>query len=468
MSLLQGVFPKDMKIANVIPIFKNDDCYVFTNYRPVSVLTSMSKIFERVFYNRLLKFINNNNILYIFQFGFKKCHSTFMALVILMEKITSALEKGEYVLGIFLDFSKAFDTVNHEILFKKLDFYGVRGTANNWIRDYLSNRTQFVTFNGVSSSQKIIKCGVPQGSILGPLLFLIYVNDLAFVSEKLFMVLFADDTNAFLSGHDLKELESTLNDELQKIETWLRANKLSLNIKKTHFIIFKPKKKKNNHNVNIKINNESIAEVKQTKFLGVILDSALTWKPHINYIANKMAKCTGLIRKSRHILKKDSLITLYYTFLYPYMTYCIQVWGGTYTNSLLPVIKTQKTAIRNIFGLSKYTESTPLFKDLNLLKFHEVYCYVLNIFMFKHLTGKLPNVFQNFFVTNSSVHPYDTRHKNQYRIPIYHTTAGQMTFKYQAVKYWNKYGHDIFESNNNITFNSFKKCLRSKLLKKYD
>ena len=203
LSFEQGVFPEELKYALVTPIYKANDPMFFNNYRPISLLSVFSKILERLMYNRLVKFLNKHNLFNKFQFGFRNKHSTFMALIILLENLVKALDDGNCAVGIFLDFQKAFDTVDHCILLDKLHIYGIRGIAYDWFSSYLSNWFQSVLYNNSESDYKEIKCGVPQGSILGPLLFLIYINDLPSVSKFFLPILFADDTNLFCTGRHL-------------------------------------------------------------------------------------------------------------------------------------------------------------------------------------------------------------------------------------------------------------------------
>ena len=344
LSITHGIVPDEMKIARVIPLFKAEDRDVFTNYRPVSILPSFSKFIERIVYNRFLEYFNKYNILSDKQYGFRKNHSTSLALVNLYDKISTAIDQKEIAVGIFLDLSKAFDTVNHGILFDKLKHYGIRGLAFEWVKSYFSNRLQFVQFNDCFSASKNITCGVPQGSILGPLFFLLYINDIANVSKLVDLILFADDTSIFFSHKDLNYLNNALNRELRKLSDWFIVNKLSLNLTKTKFMIFKPRQKTRHPDVQLALNNRSIEQVNETVFLGVILDETLYWKSHISHVANKISKSIGIIFRSSFYLLDISLRILYYSIIYPYLEYCNFVWASTVLVQPVPYRVAAKTS----------------------------------------------------------------------------------------------------------------------------
>ena len=234
LSVCNGVFPCELKLAKCIPLFKSDNCMLINNYRPVSLLPVFSKILEKLMYDRLLSFVNKHKLLYKYQFGFREKHGTDIALIVLIDKIVAALNNDEIVLGVYLDLSKAFDIVNHEILIIKLYKYGIRGIVLEWLKSYLSGRSQYVSYCNHDSSSMSVKCGVPQRSILGPLLFLLYVNDIYNVSSVLFTLLFADDTNVFVHGKNIVNLVRTMNEELCKLSDWMDVNKSSLNVEKTN------------------------------------------------------------------------------------------------------------------------------------------------------------------------------------------------------------------------------------------
>ena len=269
----------------------------------------------------------------------------------LTDKITEALDRGECLIGVFLDFSEAFITVDHAILLTKLRKYGIQGVELQWFSDYLFNRLQYVTYNNHKSQREKITCGVPQGSILGPLLFLLYINDLVNVSRHCFSILFADGTNMFISGKNLEVLCSQLNEDLREIQEWLNCNKLSLNVLKTHYMIFTPRNKII-EDIDVQLYGVNIQRVFVTKFLGVQIDSYLTWKHHIEYTCKKLSKCVGILCKARKKLAKSSLINLYYSFAYPYLIYCNHIWGKDYPTSLEKLYFVQKKVYQNCHMLS--------------------------------------------------------------------------------------------------------------------
>ena len=284
LSLQKGCFPEELKIARVTPIYNADVVNEIVIYRPISVLPCFSKILERIMYNRPFKYLTTNEILHKNNLDFKqKGHSTEHAIIQLIDQINNSFEKNHFTLGIFIELSNAFDTVDHGILIKKLKHYGVKENNLRWFESYLSNRKQYICYNGNKCTTfESITYGIPQGSIFGPSLFLIYVNDLPKATNILDTIMFADDTNLFYSHHDIKTLFSTVNAELQKIADWFKANRLSLNIKKTKYTFFHKNSVKDNIPLklpNLHISNKSIERKSSIKLLRVTLDGTIIYMP---------------------------------------------------------------------------------------------------------------------------------------------------------------------------------------------
>ena len=461
LTLTQGIFPNELKKAKVLPLYKSGDNMLIKNYRPVSVLSVFSKLFEHVIYSRLYEFLKHHDILYNLQFGFRKDHSTIIALTILLDKILNGFNTGNMTLGVFLDFSKAFDTVNHDILLKKSFAYGIRGVAFDLIKNYLDHREQFVSYNGFDSDVKQINSGVPQGSILGPLIFILYINDISNVSETLFPILFADDSNVFIQGNNLNNMVSTMNRELNKIYTLVISNKLSLNVSKTSYMIFKTRNLKILENNYVMIMGAKIVRVCNLKFLGIILDCHLSWQNHIDFIRKKISKAIGIILKARTVLSGRTLLGLYYTFLYPYINYGIEVWGNTSKINLDTVFKLQKKVLRIISYASYCSSSAPLFFTMNILNVRKVYMLKICQFMHKLVNAQLPNIVNDMFVLNQSIYNYNTRSSMKYHVPINRLTVCQKHIKYMGVIAWN-FISDVI--NCNCSKFTFRKRLKKYLL----
>lgn len=463
LSFLSGIFPNYLKLSRIIPLYKSDSPHELSNYRPISLLSPFSKILEKLMYKRLLSFINKHNILYKYQFGFRKSHSTTLALIEITDNLLTAIDNGLYTCGIFIDFSKAFDTINHDILLSKLNHYGVRGNSLNWFKSYLNNRLQFVDLNGIHSNKTNILCGVPQGSILGPLLFIIYVNDIANCSKKLSIRLFADDTNCFLSNKDINMLINQVNIELNYLSDWIKANKLSLNIKKSKYMII-ASPNKSVSSTNLILNGSPLQKTDTFKYLGVIIDKNLTWKNHINIVCKKISKNIGILSKLRHYLDTDSLKQVYYSLIYPYLQYGLIIWGNTYKTRLNQLHILNNKAIRLMTFSSFYSHAPPLYKALGILQLKDLTYINTSLFMHDYINNKLPIAFLNYYKNTSDIHNYYTRSSahNLY-LTSASTNYGKFSMKFIGVKTWNS----IPENTRKLPKYSFKKEIKQSCLFSY-
>ena len=375
--------------------------------------------------------------------------------------IASDIDRGHLAAGVFIDLSKVFDTLDHQILFSKLEHYGVRGVALQWIRSYLSNRKKFVQIKDTRSEFYEIKCGVPQGSILGPLLFILYVNDLQRALKQATSLLFADDTSIYYSHSDIKQLEATLNSELQSLDIWMKSNKLSVNISKSNYLIFHPSQKNLRLNLTLKYDDQILIQKRHVKFLGVYLDENLSWKIHINYISKKISKSVGIIYRSRFLLTSATKLALYYSLIYPYLTYCNIVWSSTYETNVKRIYLLQKRAVRAMSNSDYRAHSAPLFRKLNILDIYKLNTHCIGKFMFSYSRDLLPECFDNLFIFNNQIHDHNTRAATKYRSHACRTNIKQFTILHQGPKIWNCLPPSITEIN---TISSFKRKLKEYLI----
>ena len=464
-SFTTGVVPDNFKLAKVIPVFKKGSQTNLSNYRPISLLSIFNKLLEKLMFSRLSDYLEKRQILYNRQFGFRSNHSTDHAVLSIIDKVQKAIDDRDYSCGIFLDFSKAFDTVNHGILLKKLEHYGIRGVAYDWFSSYLGNRKQFTCLDNTTSDQQIISCGVPQGSVLGPLLFLIYINDFASCSELLDFHLFADDSNLFYKHKNISIVQSHLNNELSKIHLWLCANKLSLNIEKSNFVLFHPVQRKIDYDFRLFINEEKLKQESSIRYLGIMIDSNLNWKSHISYVSKKIRRSVGILSKLRYYVNSNILINLYYALIYPFLIYGILAWGNTYQSTLQPLYMLQKKAIRIITFSHFQDHTSPLYRTLKIIKLFDVIFLHLAIFMHKFHHHLLPSVFDSFFTPINKVHKYNTRlsSKMSYSLPKARTNYGIFNIRFQGVKVWNS----LDESTKLLSPPQFKKKLKLDFIDNY-
>ena len=415
-SISTGIFPDKLKIAKVVPVFKKDDIHLPGNYRPISLLPAISKIFEKVVYTQVYDYLDENKLLYSSQYGFRKKHSTELAAIELTDKIFNHLDNKKTPLAIFIDLSKAFDTIDHQILLDKLKYYGIKGTALNWFTSYLSERTQYVQYKDQSSSKSQITTGVPQGSILGPLLFIIYVNDIKNISKKFKLIIYADDTTliepicTFENQTDptLKNLEDSINSELGNIVEWLALNKLSLNAKKTKMMVFHYKQKNVRSIIpKLKINGIEIERVNEFNFLGVTIDENMSWKAHTQKVANKIAQVIGTLKRLKHFLPRHILKTLYCSLILPHLCYGIILWGRKTSR----INKLQKWALRQLVNAKYNSHTEPILKKLKLLRVNDLYNLAALKLYHKYENNDLPVYFTHIFSPQAPPHEYNTRHR---------------------------------------------------------
>ena len=404
-SLRTGYIPPSYKCAKIVPIFKGGNKSEFCNYRPISLLSSFGKLLEKIIAKQMLRYCKKFDILYKHQYGFRPNYNTSQALIHLLDKIYNGFnnEVPEFTLGVFLDLKKAFDTTNHEILLKKLSNYGFNGEAQTWFRNYLYDRTQYVSINNINSSIRPITCGVPQGSVLGPILFLLYINDMP-QSTSLFTSLYADDTGLFLTNQSLSLLLRNTNKELEKVSKWFNANKLTLNTTKTRYMIFKQKNMKIDFSLcDLRIGERKIERVgsgcseEYFKFVGVKLDENLSWNYHINHLCKKIASSNFALNAAKNFLPKNIRKLVYNSLIRSHIEYCIVAYGSIEGKCMNQLFKLQKRAVRLVANKGFRAHTDPIFANLEILKLRDIYKLNVISFMYKYHYSTLPPSFDNMY-----------------------------------------------------------------------
>ena len=378
-SVLTKVFPDDLKIGKVAPVYKSGDKDDLNNYRPISVLPTVARVFEKILYGQVYEYFTSNKLLGNEQFGFRTLHSPALALSKSSSNWWLNMDKGKMNSVVFLhvDIRKAFDTVNHKILLDKLNHYGIRDEELSFFSSYLHRHTQCCSVNEHKSTFSEITCGVPQGSILGPLLFIIYMNDLPSYVQDVHITMYADDTSIDRAFQTCQQLKEELPPAFAKVCKWLKINKLSLNTVKTEFMLIGTSQHLNQLDQNpestpyaIVIDQKEVRRVKCVKYLGMIVDDKLTWSQHVDYISSKITCDIGILKRIRHFIPKESLLLLYHTLIEPYFKYCSIVWGQC-SETLKDKLQTVQNKAARAIAKVRYDEAnhSKLLTDFGLAQF---------------------------------------------------------------------------------------------------
>ena len=454
-SLQSGSFPDQFKHATVIPILKKGSASELSNYRPISLLSIFSKIFEKIMKKYLTSYLVSNNIISEHQYGFQSGKSTFDAQEEFSRFIYENLDKGKIVISLFLDYKKAFDCVPHSILLEKLHHYGIRGNLLNWFKCYLSGRSQVTKIDKNTSQRANINIGLPQGSVLGPLLFNIFINDLANVSRVLKLVKFCDDSTLYLTGRRISEMIDIVNSEMLLISQWCLANRMSLNTDKTVAMIFSNRRIRTCPPIVLKngYNYDLVKRVDNIKFLGIYYDEHMKFKKHISHLCNTLSRIAGMFYRLSSYLPTHILKKVYDAHVNSRLSYNTPIWACNYSNNIKPVLQVQKKIIRIITRSDYLAHTKPLFKKSKTLNITD-----LNRFYLGKLYHKNPD---KYITPLRFRHHHNTRNIGDLRPPRFHTTLALNSFLVLGPNTYNDIPDDIKSLRSPI---SFKKKLKEYLL----
>lgn len=430
-SFEQEAYPDMFKIGKIIPVFKKGDNEMIDNYRPITIPSAIAKIIETAIYNQVKSFLNRFNIISDHQNGFCPGKSTETATISFMENIYRAIDKGKYVASLFFDMSKAFDSIDLDILSIKLHAIGIRGKTLTWLMSYMRCRKVYVQWEKENSELYDVNMGVPQGSILGPLIFLLFINDLPSHLGTDTLVLYADDTSISQEGDSVEELQFKLDEVIQKFMTWCYRNKLILNAEKTVLVQFFGRKRIETP-LNVIINNFPLQPTDSTKFLGIYIDFELNWKVHIDNVIKNLSKTFYAILQLKKVLDTKSLLDVYFASVHSVLSYNIPLWGGSTDSNR--VFIAQKRIIRLIFGMKQTETCKVIFKNNKILTLSSLYIYRCVVHIKKN-EAKYETVSEN--------HRYQTRHGSLLKLDKYTKAMFQKSPTYASKKLFNHLPQDL-------------------------
>lgn len=451
-SFSKGDFPQALKKSTIIPIQKKSGTVLINEHRPINMLPFLEKLIEKLAHTQFAEFIKGNNHLYTFQSGFREKHSCETAINDVLYDWKAAMNESLIIIAIFLDFQRAFETIEPKLLLYKLEFYfGVRGIELNWFRSYLTDRTQVVRICNVISSEINNRLGVPQGSILGPLLFILYINDLVNCLKYCSVKLFADDTLLYVTVNDLELGVRNVNEDLSRLFGVICQNELKLNVDKTKVMII-TNKQIDRENVNIYINGCKLKIESEMKYLGVMIDDKLKFDKNADYLAKKIGKKTNVISRLRKQLTAGQKASLYKTIIEPHFTYCASVLFLSNETDLTRLQVLQNKCLRNVLDVDRYTSSEPMLKSLNLLSVKQLILFRTIIFIRKMIDKETPEYLSDRIMYKSETSTRTLRNNNDI-VPVRATKAcSQNSLFYRGIILYNTLPSDIRSGQSQRNF----------------
>ena len=461
-SITSGTFPMSWKEAKVLPLYKAGSHYMMDNYRPISILPVASKILEKHFHKHLYSYFNENNLMCETQSGFRPNHSCSTCLINIVEYCHNQLNNDNVIGFIALDFRKAFDVLNHVILCEKLKLYGCNDNTVKWFRSYLNNRTQKVTVNNHLSSLCVLSHGVPQGSILGPLLFLIFINDLVLHCQYSNVHKYADDTSLCAAGKTVADVNDSLSQDLLSIEKWCKSNKFVLNANKCSAMLICTSQKRRNLNVNdfsIGLYGSNIPVVSCIKVLGLYIDNDFTWKSHVDSLCNTISSLIGLFYKIRKFLNYDSKVLFYNSYILPRIDFCLAIWGNAPNMYLEKIFRLQKRAACIVLNIPMDTSSFQVFKQLKWMSIYQRIFYQKCVLMY-HIVSNLCPFYLQSCVSKRQGSCYNLRSMTSHtlNVPFPRKEMFKKSLMYSGAKIWNYLPKKFKEISNIHTFKYHCKC----------
>ena len=456
-SLKSSQIPQDFKRARITPIHKGGT-FEISNFRPISILPILSKILEKAVHIQLYDYLNNHNLLSQQQSGFRPLHSTATSVTHIVDFLLENMNSGKLTGGIFLDLKKAFDVIPLNLILAKLKYYGIRNNEYEWFMSYLLGRKHCVSVQGYTSDYLTVQSGVPQGSILGPLIFCLFINDICMLNlhSNTVLSLYADDTAIFNNDYTLSKVQVNLQSDFDLVVRWLEINCMYIHPGKTKVIAFGPKCKLRNKTLCVKYNNVGLEQVHYIKYLGIIIDSQLLWSKHIESICSKVSRSIGCIRRIRHLISYEVLINLYYALILPYLNYCCTAWGGCSKTNISKLQKLQNKYARLVLNADRFTSKCFLLTTLNWLSVEQIIKYQYCILTYKALNNLAPTYIQSMFKIRSFY--YCTRYSLDSPLTVPHprTDFKKRSFSYIGSSLFNKLSNSVQTSSSLNLFKS--KC----------